>query len=372
MSQLNLKECESWDQYFFEQFVSCKNHFYANDPYFLKEEINEFSLFLQRSPLDFQFKAMIFFKEKQFAGRILLVMQKEQAVLKWGYFECLDEQSVCQEIFNQAFLYAKKVKAKTIKGPIQFNFFNSYRLKISGFQTRLYGEPYHKEYYYQLLIKCGLQQSNYWVTSLANFEQSEKDYTHAFKSKKIIQNEKLSIRPINKREWNNELKIVYNLFINSYTQMKEFEIIEFDLFSKLYTNFKYLVNSHFCFFTEYEKYPIGFTICFFNPFPLLLDYQKKCTQHPIFSWWYKFKLLYQLKVNKKDLLILYIGKVSHLTEETKGVQLLSGIHLKKELKKQKVPDVYICFLAEDSPARYMLTEENATTVAEYCVFENEV
>ena len=71
-----------------------------------------------------------------------------------GFFESVNNQNVSNDLFNQATNWLTKYhNIRTIWGPVNFDIWNNYRLKTSGFGQRTFlGEPYNKDYYVELFI----------------------------------------------------------------------------------------------------------------------------------------------------------------------------------------------------------------------------
>ena len=71
-------------------------------------------------------------------------------------FECIDDQTVAQELFSHAFRWAKERGLDCIIGPKGFTVFDGLGLLVEGFQYRpAFGLPYNHQYYESLITSLG-------------------------------------------------------------------------------------------------------------------------------------------------------------------------------------------------------------------------
>lgn len=85
-------------------------------------------------------------------ARCMLTYYPEDDVAYFGFFECIGQQEIAEQLLDTVSKKAKKDGKTKLSGPVDASFWIKYRLKINLFDRIPYtGEPYNKNYYYKLL-----------------------------------------------------------------------------------------------------------------------------------------------------------------------------------------------------------------------------
>ena len=96
-------------------------------------------------------------------ARCMLTYYPEDDVAYFGFFECIGQQEIAEQLLDTVSKKAKKDGKTKLSGPVDASFWIKYRLKINLFDRIPYtGEPYNKNYYYKLLSDCGFVVQNYY------------------------------------------------------------------------------------------------------------------------------------------------------------------------------------------------------------------
>ena len=84
--------------------------------------------------------------------------QFDQSTGGVGFFECIDDQLVANQLFDTAREWLKNEGMEAMDGPINIgeNFFN-WGLLVDGFVQQSYGMNYHPKYYHELWTNYGFQ-----------------------------------------------------------------------------------------------------------------------------------------------------------------------------------------------------------------------
>ncbi len=330
-----------WDQNFFTVFVSLRNSIYKDQHSFIPESIEQVRLELSES----SFLASLWLDNDTPVARVILFWSMEKCY--FGYFEILESMQLNQDIINWIEIEAKKKQATQIKGPIQANFFVSYRFKLNG-EFKFYGEPYHQNFYPDYFLKNDFIIEKKWHTYLLDQEKAKLNYNEIHTrhvKKKGRTNSNIKVKFITPWRFKVYLDHCFYLFHNSYKNMPEFTPVSYEKFCKLYAGFNLIVNPFFSYLVFWQNKAVAFNINFFDPLPLIANYQKGPS-----TLLRKLKLLIQIKLNNKNLMINYVGKDPEIDGRVKGIQSIVAKYIYFFCKVLRVKNVYYGYVAEDSPS----------------------
>lgn len=371
-SSLQIQGTANWDESFFNLFNDLRNTLFSGNPHFLREGFDALKKqFHADAPFNKNndWHAWLAVRGEKVVGRLVATFPKAAKLefVPCGYFDCENDAEAAKALFEKAAKWAQAKGIQALKGPIDGHFFNSYRLKLPGGSTPFFGEPICPDYYHELYKAAGFEPFERWDTIEVVRDESISTFssiTMRFWGRKI--NPDLKIREINARNWNKELRTVHSLISQSYSKMPNFMPISFEEFEVLYDDFKYLINPKLSFFVEYKGQPVGFMIAFFDPLPILLDHQKSKP-----GWLAKLKTLLRLKLNRKRLLVVYVGKVDTTGPKIKGVTAMLALRL--AINTARYPETYplVCYLAEGSPT-YASLPKNRRLYSQYVVYRRTI
>jgi hypothetical protein len=350
-----------FDEDFFRDWVKLSRSIYAPSTH-LQESLSDFSLLLEH-PTDFpdqSWEAISVYDDQKIVARAMLTINKKRPDLgKVGFIEFVEDKRAFTQLWDVLESRARLLGITELKGPINFHFFNSYRWKTSGVSKTFYGEPRQPDYYIEFLESVGMKKLKNWKTFRIPFFKSKKQYGEIRESK--LPQEKLKIRSIDLEDFDQEMARIHHLFLESFKEMPEFESISLDSFKKLYANFRYIISPWFAFILEDSKGPVAFCVNFMDPHPALLWAQRK-------SRFYSPKVLrvltwLRIKLSFKRLLIMYVGRLPQASEY-RGIQSLVAKQMTIPVALT-MPELLICYTAEDSPALKSYKDDQITILSTY-------
>lgn len=107
-------------------------------------------------------------------GRILAFIDHlvSNEIGLFGYFICPNQDFMGKALFKSAEEWLQNQGVKTIKGPINLNIYNSYRIMTEGFDTDIYlGEPRNPSYYKDLFVNNDYKVDAQWRSFDLNKKQ---------------------------------------------------------------------------------------------------------------------------------------------------------------------------------------------------------
>ncbi|MBY0516404.1 MAG: hypothetical protein K2P81_05820 [Bacteriovoracaceae bacterium] len=358
---------KTWNSSFFQQWVDLSHELYKNNKFTLKESLEDFSSLLEdkSSFPNEEWIAISLEKKENIAARALVTVSKlNPEIAKVGFIECIEDPMAFKMLWAEVEMAAKELGARKIKGPVNFHFFVSYRWKLWGDSKPFYGEPQQKPYYIEFFKLVGMKQLKTWDTFRIRFFRSKRQYGEIRESKKP--QHRLHIRGVDMNNFEKEMEIIHGLFHDTFKEMPEFEPVSVETFKKIYAGFRYIISPLFAFILEFEGKPVAFCVNFMDPQHVLLQSQKlkKILPEILVKLW----TLIQIKLNFRRLLIMYVGRLPAPNgDEFKGIQSLVAKKMTIPVAIS-LPQLWICYTAEDSPALKSYKEDQKEIKAKYALF----
>lgn len=362
-----IKSIDCWDDNFFKNWIDLHYLLYSSRTDVLPEALADFKKILSAAELfpDQRWVAVTVFDQLAPVARALVTVSSLKPELaKVGFIECVDDESIFKALWSEVECKARELGARSLKGPINFHFFHSYRMKIWGKSRPFYGEPQQPAYYQRLLESVGMQKLKTWDTFRIRFFRSRRQYGEIRTAKKP--EHVLRIRSIRMSDFDREMAIIHKLFCETFSQMPEFEPVSLEAFKHLYSGFRYIISPLFAFIIEHEGTPVAFCVNFMDPQHVLLQHErlKKYVPESVLNLW----TLLRLKLNFKRLLIMYVGRLpAPGGQEFKGIQSLVAKKMNLPVALS-IPELYICYTAEDSPALKSYKEDQKEMLAQYGIW----
>lgn len=363
-----------WDDNFFERFKNLKNDIYKDDSNVFNEEIDDLKNFFKpESPITRKYiwSAFIVSNNDKDLCRAVLSHKQNSKIGQIGFIESLKNKEAFLVLFEKINELAKNQGLQELRGPTNINFFVSYRWKLPSKQEPFYSEPLVPNYYHDFIKEAGFTVSETWDSFKLDYKLSLKRWKEKRKTisqKKKEPYQRLKLRSIRPWQFDKEIEIIHKLFVDSYKNMTEYDELDLESFKLLYGNFKYIINPLFSYIAYYKNEPIGFCFNFFDPLPLL----KKFAKRPP-TLLEKIKLLTQLQLNRKRLLIMYSGRIpTSAGEEVKGLQLKVSIRLNALLILMRIKDVFVCFQSENSPSKRTFDDDAQKSYSKYVMYRKAI
>ena len=365
---LNLVQFSAWDEVKIEKFIQFKKSLQENLSTYFPETVDEYKKLLHPdSPFakDYQWSGFIVYQDKKMVAKAILAWRNGSSVGNLGFIDWENNLTVATALTNKIEAYAKTMGLKEIKTPVDINFFVKYRIKCPGGGAPYFGEPIYPDYYHELFAGTGYQVVGTWDTYLikrfATFSNLMKKRKKLEKKKHAF-HDQVNVRLLKMNDWENELKIVYKLFLDSFSAMPEFETITFEQFKLVYDDFKYIIHPLLSYIVELNGTPVGFSINYPDPLAILSKVKNKKL-----SKLDKVLLMIKLRLNFKILLMPYMGKTKGPNgEEVKGVFLkISKLLTYGVAAAQKG---LVCYQSPDSPSKRPIDPELVQEYAKYVLY----
>ena len=153
-----------------KQFIMLPFKLYKDEPYWVAPLIGEQKKFFDpdKNPYYEHSEVQLFLAEKdgEIVGRISAQTNTQHnkfhkdKVGFFGFFECINEQAVANELINKAYTWNKEKGKDTLRGPMNLSTNDECGLLVDGFDSSPFILMTHnKSYYLQLLNQAGFAKS---------------------------------------------------------------------------------------------------------------------------------------------------------------------------------------------------------------------
>jgi hypothetical protein len=129
------------------------------------------------------------------------VKKFEQQTGGMGFFECINDQSAANMLFDQCKAWLQEREVEAMDGPVNFGEKDrNWGLLVDGFHPPIYHQPYHPPYYKDLFLAYGFQvyyEQYYYFREIFGYE-FEPSYIE--KANRILENPDYSIPEFHMRD----------------------------------------------------------------------------------------------------------------------------------------------------------------------------
>ena len=365
---LYIEQFSAWDEVKIENFIQFKESLQGHLATYFPETVSEYKKLLHpTSPFaqDYQWSGFLVYQNKKIVAKAILAWRNGSLTGNLGYIDWENNLNVAKTLTDKVEAYARNMGLNEIKTPVDMNFFVKYRIKCPGGGAPYFGEPIYPDYYHDLFLGTGFQVVGSWDTylikrfsSFSNFIKKRKN----FEKKKHDFHDQVNVRFLKISDWESELKIVYKLFLDSFSSMPEFEPITFEQFKLVYDDFKYIIHPLLSYIVELNGTPVGFSINYPDPLAILTKVKNKKL-----SKLDQVLLMIKLRLNFKILLMPYMGKTKGPNgEDVKGVFLkISKLLAYGVAAAQKG---LVCYQSPDSPSKRPIDPELVREYSKYVLY----
>jgi len=365
---LSVSCIDVWDDKFFQSFVEFKNFIHKDIPTSFPETLDGMKKYFGKDSVfdDIRWRAYRVFSDDRVVGQAILVLQNNCSQANLGFIDWVHDAEVAKLLGSITSNDAKDWGAKQIKTPVDLNFFLRYRIRCPGGKRPVYGEPVYPDYYHKMFAEAGFVEAGRWNTFETKVWDTIKDFSN--KRKSLLPNLKVkaNIRCVRPSKWDEELAIIHKLFVSAYKNMPEYQSVSFPQFKLLYDDFRYLINPWLSFIAEVDGQPVGFSINFVDPLPLLQKIKGKNLNSVQKLW-----LLIRLRLNLGTLLIAHVGITPAPDgREIKGMQIQVAKRL--SIPALMMTRVLSTFQNVNSPAVRSWNQEVIIPYAQYVIYGKEL
>lgn len=180
----------------------------------------------------------------------------------FGFFECIDDQIVADELFNCAKEWARQQGMTELWGPINFNLEDELGILISGFaKVPTYGMPYNPPYYQDLLERAGfVKEKDFMEVSypINFFTQNAEKLESQLKS--LIEDPSYRIRSLETRSLTEDLQRMVDIHNQSMrTHWGSGEMHRDEMVDKLHHIYDCIGPQELFLVAEHQGRLVGFT-----------------------------------------------------------------------------------------------------------------
>jgi hypothetical protein len=364
-----------WNESIFNELITFRNDIHKDIITSFPETLNDYARYFSADSLfiaDFSWEAFLVKEGDRVLAKAILCWRKDSTNGNLGFIDWENNLPAAELLIQNITDCAKRNSIKNLKTPVDLNFFIKYRIRTPGGGKPFWGEPIYPDYYHELFQKTGFQEIARWDTYQVPKLQGTIAYlTKRLKlakkpsgshSKSKDRNLRTTIRCINMNDWDNEIKIIYELFHESYKSMPEWESISFEQFKIIYDDFKYIINPLYAYIVELRGKPVGFSINFADPLPILAKYKGKKL-----STFQNAMVFARLRMNQSCFLIAHVGKIPGPDgEEIKGVQIQASKRIQYAVTLMR--KVLVTFQVENSPSRRSFEGSAQKPYAQYVLY----
>lgn len=293
--------------------------------------------------------------------------------LSLGYFEANDRASgtrlleaVVADCTERADL------PDVLRGPIDGNFFNRYRLKLRDDGRSFFTEPPLRSEYAETFRAAGFARVGTWKTLDITAEEAARLFEPFWKRIADRWNEsETTLRPLRLHRWEEELRELHRILHESFSSMPNFEPLPWEIFYAIYGDLKYVIDPELIVFAEKRGSIEGFAIGLPDPSAIIDHVRELSSKYPRARALWSLLGLARLKMPraKTRFLILYLGKTKGSRAPWLGAVL--GRRMMQLGLARGYDRASICFVADKSPI-YTTLPTDLTCVAEYGLFERKL
>ena len=267
-----------------------------------------------------------------------------------GFFECINNQSAANALFETSIAWLKKRNIEAMDGPINFGEKEKYwGLMVKGFEKQtIYGQNYHLSYYKDLFEKFGFK-------AYYNQHVYCKDLTEPYPDKFYERAGRIKSRPdfsIDHMK-NYDFKKYAQYFVEVYNAAwgthHNFKPLKVEQAEKMFKKMKAIIDQRLIWFGFYKKTPI----CFFIGIPDANQYLKYTNGN--LNMIGKLKFLFHKTFNKSDTVAALVFGVIPKFQKL-GLESALAEHTSNEMLKDGYTKVIQSWIGDFNPKMIKVCE----------------
>jgi ribosomal protein S18 acetylase RimI-like enzyme len=215
-------------------------------------------------------QAFMAYQGKRPVGRIAAIIDDrsnelhEENVVFFGFFECVDDQDICDALLEAVRHWGINRGADTLRGPASPSSNYEFGLLIKGFDlSPRIMMAYNHRYYMTLLEKAGLEKEKdlyAWDIS-ADIGFTERIGRVAERQKK---RHNISIRSLDKHHYDRDVRIMMEVYNSAWEKNWGFVPMDKAEFNHMAKDLKDVIVPELCMIAEVDREPIAFALALPN------------------------------------------------------------------------------------------------------------
>jgi GNAT superfamily N-acetyltransferase len=180
----------------------------------------------------------------------------------FGFFDCVDDEGVAKALFEKVDEWLKVIGVSTVIGPANPSTNETVGLLIDGFhEAPVAMMTYNKPYYIDLIEKNGYHKKiDLYAYDIRTDNVSDRALKLQDALMKRLEQKHINIRPINVKDFKNEVKKVREIYNSAWDKNLGFVPMTESEFNYLAKDFKNILNPDFCLVAEHEEKMVGFAL----------------------------------------------------------------------------------------------------------------
>lgn len=246
----------------------------------------------------FTLRKFLIYKDNNVISRVVLTFYEGDKNAYFGFWETENDTEAVEFMFENLNKIVIDYGKERIIGPVNAIFWIGYRLKVNNFNSLPYmGEPYNKEYYYDLLKKVGFTEYEMYYTNFYNKPEMNYINSKANNRYKLFTLKGYKLKTLNDFEnLETVYSVIYDMIIELYKEFPIFKWISKEDFINFYKNSFKILDSRMQKIYYYNNEPVAFSLVFPNYNNLLVHNMEKN----------KLEIL-KRKKRSEEYLIAYMG-----------------------------------------------------------------
>lgn len=272
---------------------------------------------VKKNPFYEEAEAAFFIAEKngEIAGRIGVIDNHtynkfhNENVGFFGFFECVDDQSVADLLLRVASDWLKQRGREKMMGPFNPSNMDTIGMLVDAFDKNPYVMmPYTKSYYPKLMEGAGLTKEMDMFAFIVT--RDSVNFEHIDKGEALVRKRypDLSIRKVNLSKMTQEVEIIKEIFNKAWAQNWGFHPVSDKIFTKLGKDLKMVIDTDFAFIAEIGGKPIAFSIALPDFNQILKKINGRLLPVGLFKLLYYKRKINQMRVALMGVIPEYQGK----------------------------------------------------------------
>ncbi|MBR5753965.1 MAG: hypothetical protein IKX83_05725 [Clostridia bacterium] len=246
---------------------------------------------------EFTVRAFLATDEDTPKGRCVLTCYDDDPAAYVGFFECVEDLSVCRALLEAAEAQARAEGKEKLVGPLNASFWIGYRFKVENFGEHFTAEPDNLPYYPGFWEACGFTVSERYYSNYLRCPTADDPSEKWERRLQRALDRGYEIRPLTRAGFDGALREIYRMLIRLYSGFPAFKSISEEQFLALYGSLKYVID-YDCVLLGYKDDELaGFFVCLPN-YGRLVDGDISLRDLPA---------ILKIRRDCKEYVILYIG-----------------------------------------------------------------
>lgn len=210
-------------------FLQFSQTHYFGDPYYTG---------FDQLPGDHHIKLFIASAGNKICGRVAAIINESIKYYGYktgliGWYECIDDDLVSKALIAAAVEYLYSHGCIWVIGPMNGNTWNKYRLTEPSANRPFFLENYHKQWYLRQFASSQFSPVASYYSAKIDLKESVDPRIHRFESS--ILEKGIRVRNLRINNFDEDIKKIYDVCKQAFTNNFLYTPIDFDSFKKMYT-----------------------------------------------------------------------------------------------------------------------------------------